>query len=113
MNDPFLECVHGVIFCILLIFVLDARQDSLECCIIVFVFLQTSRYAALIFGIMYGSMHFKSLQKKENLFREEEARLAPIRQKQIEEEKQRLNRGAFNVFRLFNQGSFKSEKINW
>ena len=53
-------------------------------------FLQTGRYAALITGILYGSSHFKSLKVKEDAFREEEARLAPIRAAKLAEEKARL-----------------------
>ena len=47
----------------------------------------------LLLGVLYGTAHFKSLQKKENKFREEEAALAPARQKQLEAEKARLTRG--------------------
>ncbi|KAF2346537.1 ATP synthase F0 complex subunit E mitochondrial [Trinorchestia longiramus] len=54
--------------------------------------IKTARWSALLLGVLYGSMHFKSLQKKENAFREEEARLAPIRQKQAEELKKIANR---------------------
>ncbi|KAA0202005.1 hypothetical protein HAZT_HAZT004338 [Hyalella azteca] len=52
----------------------------------------TARWSALLLGVLYGSVHFKSLQKKENAFREEEARLAPARQKLAAELKSKANR---------------------
>ncbi|XP_053645267.1 ATP synthase subunit e, mitochondrial [Cherax quadricarinatus] len=51
------------------------------------------RWAALLTGIIYGRSHFKSLSAKEAILREEEAKHAVIRNAQLAEEKNRLNRG--------------------
>ncbi|KAK4299463.1 hypothetical protein Pmani_028249 [Petrolisthes manimaculis] len=50
------------------------------------------RWAALLTGIVYGSSHFKTLQARENIIREEEGKKAVIRNEQLALEKQKLNR---------------------
>merc|ERR1712198_521052 len=50
------------------------------------------RWTALLTGVLYGRSHFKSLQAKEVILREEEAKQAVVRNAQLEEEKKKLNR---------------------
>ena len=60
---------------------------------------QTARWSMLLLGVLYGSSHFSSLQKKENKFRAEEAIQGPIRQKQLDAEKAMATRGNLTAIR--------------
>ena len=58
-----------------------------------FFFYQLGRWTALVAGLLYGRSHYKTLQVREVVIREEEAKQAVIREKQLSEEKAKLNRG--------------------
>lgn len=55
------------------------------------------RWSFLALGIVYGAFHQNRLSKREALLREEEAKLKPIRDAQLAEEKKRDNEATMKM----------------
>ncbi|KAL7641584.1 UNVERIFIED_CONTAM: hypothetical protein RMT77_007457 [Armadillidium vulgare] len=54
--------------------------------------IKTVRWTGLVAGILYGSMHYNTLSRKEAIIREEEAKLEAIRSVERQAAKDKANR---------------------
>ncbi|MCL4133762.1 UNVERIFIED_CONTAM: hypothetical protein GTU68_003866 [Idotea baltica] len=59
--------------------------------------IKTFRWGGLVAGIIYGTVHFNSLSKKETILREEEAKLAAVRSVQLAAAKEKASKAEMDA----------------